>query len=76
VHTHTPTIEKGVENIGVHECSLRKKIKWEVSLKKIGNLSNLRLITLKQRRPNPDWSNNGLQLGAYWTETNTGKGRS
>jgi hypothetical protein len=44
-------IEKGVENRGVDECGLRKRRKWKVSLKKIGNSSNLRLITLKHRRP-------------------------
>jgi hypothetical protein len=45
-------------------------------LKKIGNSFKLRLITLKQRRPESRLYQEGLQLGACWTKTDTSKDRS
>jgi hypothetical protein len=40
----------------------REEESGEISLKKIGSLSNLMMITLKQRRPDPDWSDKGCNL--------------
>jgi hypothetical protein len=48
----------------------------EISLNKIGNLSEILMITLKKIRPISILRNIGFHLGTKWTKTIIGKGRS
>jgi hypothetical protein len=43
-------------NIGIGQ---RREEIGEISLKKIGSSSKIFMIILKQRRPDPDWSDRG-----------------